>query len=1240
MISKVIPTMFAGVAGSAMLAYLNLGSMALMADEHLCTSREVPAEVTAAALNSQSGDVAVASATGNQVWVLPSRWFESQEVQPIGPLRNVVQPLALTYKRVDDRQFLIAGCFDNTGIVVWDAQSYEARANPAPQCCFAVSLSGSDNPADSWVYVGALLGTTHRLAAIDVAAKRAAWVQASGNSHGSTLESLIPGSVVASSSGTFLYGLDRREQKIRRLRINTPDDPEGIPTLDFAGEAATSSARLPLVPLPFDGGVAHGEFVWSSALDQPPQELPFNARDAVGSRPFLIGLANRDLRVYSLDARELAARSQLPREALSPGVRTIALKSGSQSIQWQARPLVLADAARNRVIVFSKRQALIVRLANWKLPDDPILAAAVDVPSVVTTESEVAMDVRPADPRIQVSLGSAPDGMRLQSGRIVWRPTSEQIGPAKFELHLRFKEATVKKAFELQVVRKSLRASFVATRAALDAEHRRLAVWNSQAPNQLELIDIGTQRVIATRNLATQIVAVALRNDTLCVLCLDREKSKAQLLRLDTQNLGDVKQRAIEIESNVRYLDGAEMEIQDRRLRLRTVGGRHWDYALPDLDLARDPESVIVTKSGVRYLADTSSFVGTQNSLDKANSGGVPTIRSARIMARPSGQRVSGSGSSNASVVCEALLVRLRIQLVPDSSGGVTTVALVAQSLEQAKELHRWPIVVVKTTTLSKDVETFWTVDGKEAAILVQGQVFVLDLSELSELNVPSPLLIQPERNALAVHPAEKARLTYSVTGGTPPLVVHLQFSEPGAAQDAANPHVQRVSNESGHFDVSIAEHLRDSLPHIAKSLAGIPKETTSAEGILSTYVESIGSRFQHITGERLQGVPVAIPVTVFARDARDTRRTFSHVLLVDMPRDQIELELQQAVARRWPGTIIASEALARVISIRGPQPDEALQRLCNALRGNHVANLTWEPDQLERAAKEALAKFDNQWHRTLTESIQHPLRQWTDAEGNRVVARFDRYFAGQVVLSLEKGPALTFALEKLSEADQEIVRRLIAPMNPEQKAQDASRQNRAQMRHIGLAMHNFHDTYRGFPPPVFYSADGKPLLSWRVLLLPFLGGQDLYRLFRLDQPWDSDHNRTLLRFMPAVYDIAGVEAEPYHTPVVRLTGVDTASPLTQQIQYSDLTDGTSNTLVAAVVGKAHAIEWTRPHDLAVTKDDDFGSQLWWLDDNALVLMCDGSVRRVPGSTPSSEWSDAAGRHDSRPLQWKTDGEE
>jgi uncharacterized protein (TIGR03067 family) len=92
-------------------------------------------------------------------------------------------------------------------------------------------------------------------------------------------------------------------------------------------------------------------------------------------------------------------------------------------------------------------------------------------------------------------------------------------------------------------------------------------------------------------------------------------------------------------------------------------------------------------------------------------------------------------------------------------------------------------------------------------------------------------------------------------------------------------------------------------------------------------------------------------------------------------------------------------------------------------------------------------------------------------------------------------------------------------------KVRDAAARAQSQnnLKQIGLAMHSYHDAYKQFPLHAAYSQDVKtPPLSWRVAILPFVEENALYQQFKLDEPWDSRHNRQLIAKMPKVYEPVG----------------------------------------------------------------------------------------------------------------------
>jgi hypothetical protein len=158
----------------------------------------------------------------------------------------------------------------------------------------------------------------------------------------------------------------------------------------------------------------------------------------------------------------------------------------------------------------------------------------------------------------------------------------------------------------------------------------------------------------------------------------------------------------------------------------------------------------------------------------------------------------------------------------------------------------------------------------------------------------------------------------------------------------------------------------------------------------------------------------------------------------------------------------------------------------------------------------------------------------------------------------------------------------LIALLLPAvQAAREAARraQSSNNLKQIGVAMHNHHAAKGRFPAHANFDGNGRPLLSWRVHILPFLEHKPLYDQFRLDEPWDSPHNKRLIPMMPPVYRNPSSPAGP--------TKADYLVPLGKGLMFGgkegsrlpDITDGSSNTIVALEVDPDQAVVWTKPDD-------------------------------------------------------------
>lgn len=178
--------------------------------------------------------------------------------------------------------------------------------------------------------------------------------------------------------------------------------------------------------------------------------------------------------------------------------------------------------------------------------------------------------------------------------------------------------------------------------------------------------------------------------------------------------------------------------------------------------------------------------------------------------------------------------------------------------------------------------------------------------------------------------------------------------------------------------------------------------------------------------------------------------------------------------------------------------------------------------------------------------------------------------------------------------------------------------QSTHKLKQIGLALHNHHDTFRKFPDEAIRGDREKPLLSWRVKLLPFVGERALFDRFRMNESWDSPHNRSLIEEMPSVFKVPGLDLEAGQTTYVGIVGAGTMfDPGRDGMAMHEITDGTSNTLMVAEAAPESAVIWTKPDDLTLNEDDARIGLHGARRGGFLGLLADGSVQFLSEQLPS-----------------------
>ena len=227
------------------------------------------------------------------------------------------------------------------------------------------------------------------------------------------------------------------------------------------------------------------------------------------------------------------------------------------------------------------------------------------------------------------------------------------------------------------------------------------------------------------------------------------------------------------------------------------------------------------------------------------------------------------------------------------------------------------------------------------------------------------------------------------------------------------------------------------------------------------------------------------------------------------------------------------------------------------------------------------------------------------------------------LVKPVVSGDRMTISINGLPELDQSVaflssaMEQILGPFT--------SQNNLDRFKQIGLAIHNYESANKVLPPSKEgRDADGKSILSWRVHLLPYVGELELYKQFRLKEPWNSKHNLTLLDKMPDIFkgSASGFEAysdlKPGYTTFLAPVGDDTIFGGAKPVKFGDVRDGVSNTIWLVEVKAEFAKPWTSPEDYVfdVANPAKGLAEIAGDKPSFLGALGDGSVTKFPLSLP------------------------
>ncbi|MHC4399895.1 MAG: DUF1559 family PulG-like putative transporter [Planctomycetota bacterium] len=136
-------------------------------------------------------------------------------------------------------------------------------------------------------------------------------------------------------------------------------------------------------------------------------------------------------------------------------------------------------------------------------------------------------------------------------------------------------------------------------------------------------------------------------------------------------------------------------------------------------------------------------------------------------------------------------------------------------------------------------------------------------------------------------------------------------------------------------------------------------------------------------------------------------------------------------------------------------------------------------------------------------------------------------------------------------------------------------------LKEIALALHTYHEAYGSLPPAYVPDASGKPMHSWRVLILPYVEEMGLYQQYNFNEPWNGPNNRKLAGQIPYVYRCPSIGPQAGSpTNYMAVVGPRTAWPGAVPTRIRDFRDDTLETIMVVEVNNPN-VNWMEPVDLS-----------------------------------------------------------
>ncbi len=1017
-----------------------------------------------------------------------------------------------------------------------------------------------------------------------------------------------------------------------------------------------------------------GTTILSSDLKHERGRLEFPVAAFVPNLPWAVGVRKNVLRVASINDFRDVAQMELPEDFF-------AAKDDESKGRRRDEPLaedyqIYGDSVRQRLLVVSGKKVAVVPFSTLKLPQEPSLALRVTGPRIVDLSKPMQVQLTAVDKNTQLRILSSPDGMTEQNGTLDWTPSGGQVGHNVVRVLAKSGHLKCEYDLEIEVRRDSVPIPFVPINVALSRDATLAVVWGAKRPkpgerwdgsqvqHEMAVVDVRAQKMLATNTMHKRVVDAKISADgVFATLGPSGSNQPREIFHLKLDDLSLVK--AVKTPDPVtRDQDWLALLDDD----LLTLGKQR--FSLPELTPVEAQNEDEVLANRLKRVNVTQNLGGMtfhegvfwDEQLTKARLLVNPDRFIAISSNRP-GRSVSATtqtkwgnvqGWNNFTMPSGRKLIDVHTNHKPVPLFEYPALALLhSPSAENQRIRSELAIIELQSGEIAQEIRlaewqqsqyrNFYThaitYANSVLAISHYGRLYFIPTSEIDSSLLKQPFQIVPQQDYV-ISSKGKTDLTYQIQAGNPPYQIKLTvagkvFEFPSAPSGEITIDIQDLLEGRGERKQPITRSVHSFFLNLAA-------QDADAGEAVRRYERYVTPSFNKIVGRKPQGVPITVSAQLEVTDSKLQTDSLQHVFLTELRKSDLVKDVQLALdQRRNP----RSSRLARVNRERqsqrasksantksAPSPEEDLlprkerEKILRKIAADYATMLLkrYPPsavpsNQIEEQAEEALERIDQTFENALnqrTDLAKGGVRQWDDRKGHSTKAQLVDSFAEQVVLRLASGGQVTVPMEKLSDKDIAFANNYLAAKHGTRPTEYVPAQMDVLLRGLSQAPAR-SSTY---VPAYLVDENGKPKLSWRVLILPAIGGMDLFRLFRLDQAWDSPHNRRLIKFMPEVYKSLGALDKPGFTTILALRGHE--GLLADDIPRApeDVLDPRNTVLVLGEVLPEHAVAWTQPEDLDEKKITAIKRLLNSRSGKVFVGVADRTTRLVPDNMSVVRW--------------------